>query len=159
MDLMIEWDAVTCLGRNSHTEIQSESFLFSSIKNHAVCPSLAGQPCVGHVRSASLLFSTLKWRHLGLTCMSYYIFKMDNPQGPTVQHSELCSMLTGSLDGRGLWEKRDTCECMAESLCCPPETATSLLIRYATAKSLQSCPTLCDPMDSSPPGSSVRRIL
>ena len=27
------------------------------------------------------------------------------------------------------------------------------------AKSLQSCPTLCNPMDSSPPGSSVHRIL
>ena len=29
----------------------------------------------------------------------------------------------------------------------------------AAAKLLQSCPTLCDPMDSSPPGSSVHRIL
>ena len=27
------------------------------------------------------------------------------------------------------------------------------------AKSLQSCPTLCDPIDSSPPGSSVPGIL
>ena len=27
------------------------------------------------------------------------------------------------------------------------------------AKSLQSCPTLCDPMDSSPSGASVHRIL
>ena len=27
------------------------------------------------------------------------------------------------------------------------------------AKSLQSCPTLCDPMDCSPPGSLVHRIL
>ena len=27
------------------------------------------------------------------------------------------------------------------------------------AKSVQSCPTLCDPTDSSPPGSSVHRIL
>ena len=27
------------------------------------------------------------------------------------------------------------------------------------AKLLQSCPTLCDPMDCSPPGSSVRGIL
>ena len=27
------------------------------------------------------------------------------------------------------------------------------------AKSLQSCPTLCDPTDSSPPGSSVPGIL
>ena len=29
----------------------------------------------------------------------------------------------------------------------------------AAAKSLQSCPTLCDPIDGSPPGSSVHRIL
>ena len=28
-----------------------------------------------------------------------------------------------------------------------------------TAKSLQSCPTLCDPIDSSPPGPSVPGIL
>ena len=29
----------------------------------------------------------------------------------------------------------------------------------AAAKSLQSCPTLCDPIDGSPPGSSVAGIL
>ena len=29
----------------------------------------------------------------------------------------------------------------------------------AAAKSLQLCPTLCDPIDSSPPGSPVPRIL
>ena len=29
----------------------------------------------------------------------------------------------------------------------------------AAAKSLQSCPTLCNPIDSSPPGSSVPGIL
>ena len=29
----------------------------------------------------------------------------------------------------------------------------------ATAKSLQSCPTLCDPIDGSPPGSPVPEIL
>ena len=29
----------------------------------------------------------------------------------------------------------------------------------AAAKSLQSCPTLCDPVDCSPPGSSVSGIL
>ena len=29
----------------------------------------------------------------------------------------------------------------------------------AAAESLQSCPTLCDPMDSSPPGSPVPGIL
>ena len=30
---------------------------------------------------------------------------------------------------------------------------------YAAAKSLQSCPSLCDPIDSSPAGSSVPGIL
>ena len=30
---------------------------------------------------------------------------------------------------------------------------------YLAAKSLQSCPTLCDPIDSSPPGSPVPGIL
>ena len=29
----------------------------------------------------------------------------------------------------------------------------------AAAKSLQSCPTLCDPIDGSPPGSSIPGIL
>ena len=32
-------------------------------------------------------------------------------------------------------------------------------IAAAAAKSLQSCPTLCDPIDSSPPGSPVSGIL
>ena len=30
---------------------------------------------------------------------------------------------------------------------------------YAAAKSLQSCPTLCDPMDGSLPGSSIHGIF
>ena len=34
-----------------------------------------------------------------------------------------------------------------------------ILAATATAKSLQSCPTLCDPIDSSPPGSPVPGIL
>jgi len=34
-----------------------------------------------------------------------------------------------------------------------------LLLLAAAAKSLQSCPALCDPIDSSPPGSSVHGIF
>ena len=34
-----------------------------------------------------------------------------------------------------------------------------LYLAAAAAKSLQSCPTLCDPIDSSPPGSGVPGIL
>ena len=44
------------------------------------------------------------------------IFKMDNQQGPPVQRTELCSVLCGSLDGRGVSGRTDTCVCMAESL-------------------------------------------
>ena len=33
------------------------------------------------------------------------------------------------------------------------------LVLAATAKSLQSCPALCDPIDGSPPGSSIPGIL
>ena len=39
-------------------------------------------------------------------------------------------MLCGSLDGRGVWGRMDTCICMAESLRCSPETITTLLISY-----------------------------
>ena len=52
------------------------------------------------------------------------------------------------------------CICMAEIFCCSPETITTLLISYAAAaESLQSCPTLYDPIDGSPPGSAVPGIL
>ena len=37
-------------------------------------------------------------------------------------------MLCGSLDGRGVWGRMDTCICMAESLHCSSETTTTLLI-------------------------------
>ena len=43
---------------------------------------------------------------------------------------ELSSMLCGSLDGRRVGETMDPCTCMAESLCCPPEIITTLLIGY-----------------------------
>ena len=43
---------------------------------------------------------------------------------------------------------------------CPLLHKGASLTRPATAaKSLQSCPTLCDPIDSSPPGSPIPGIL
>ena len=50
----------------------------------------------------------------------------------------------------------DTYICMVKSLCCPPEAITTLLTVHA--KSLQSCPTLCDPVDCSLPDCSVHGI-
>ena len=72
-------------------------------------------------------------------------------------------MSCGSLDGRGSGGRMNTCICMAEFLCCSPETVTIMLTSYNEKKVkvlvIQSCPTLCDPMDCSLPGSSVRGIL
>ena len=39
------------------------------------------------------------------------------------------------------------------------EISHSILYTTTTTKSLQSCPTLCDPIDGSPPGFSVHGIL
>ena len=54
-----------------------------------------------------------------------------NKQGPTLKHSELCSMSCGSLERRGVWGRMDTCICIAEFLCCPPKTiTTSAIFQY-----------------------------
>ena len=70
-------------------------------------------------------------------------------------------MLCGSLDGKRVSRRMDIGVWMAEPLSCPPETISTLLINYVCvcARSLQPCPTLCHPMDWSPPGSSVHGIL
>ena len=65
--------------------------------------------------------------------------KMDSQQGPTLQHMELCSVLCGSLDGKGVWGRMNTCICMAESLCCPSETITTLLIGYIPTQIKRTC--------------------
>ena len=41
----------------------------------------------------------------------------------------------------------------------PSEWGRLLHMLTAAAKSLQSCPTLCDPIDGNPPGSPFPRIL
>ena len=63
-----------------------------------------------------------------LGCVPNAVYKTGNQPGPTVQYRELCSVLHGSLDGRGVWGRMDPCMCMAESLCCSPKT--TVLIGY-----------------------------
>ena len=41
---------------------------------------------------------------------------------------------------------------------CHPAYLTYMQSAAAAAKSLQSCPTLCDPIDGSPPGSPVHHV-
>ena len=49
-------------------------------------------------------------------CVYTAAFRMDNQRSPTVEHRQLCSMLRGSLNGRGVWGRIDTSICMAEAL-------------------------------------------
>ena len=46
-----------------------------------------------------------------------------------------------------------------EDLLLQQPLARKAFTSFAAAKSLQSCPTLCDPIDGSPPGSPVPGIL
>ena len=46
-----------------------------------------------------------------------------------------------------------------ERVRCIERVTWKLTLLTATAKSLQSCLTLCDPIDGSPPGSAVPGIL
>ena len=70
-------------------------------------------------------------RELRMDMWRTAIFKMDSKGGPTAPGSTWnCSMLCRSLDGRGTWRRMDTCEYMADSFCCSPETITTLLIGY-----------------------------
>ena len=66
-------------------------------------------------------------RELGMDMDTLLYLKMDNEQGPTDHIAQYC----GSLGGRrGVWGRMDTCMCMAESIHCPPETISMLLIGY-----------------------------
>ena len=57
---------------------------------------------------------------------------------------------SGEREDSGIWKGR-----IEENNHCEAPAAAAA----AAAKSLQSCPTLCDPIDSSPPGSPVPGIL
>ena len=45
------------------------------------------------------------------------IFKINNQQGPPVQHRELCLILCNNLNGKRIRKRIDTCICITESLC------------------------------------------
>ena len=78
-----------------------------------------------------------------ISSLSHFIvhtakFTVDKQQGHTGEPMELCSMLCGSLDGRAVWGRMDTCRCMTESLSCPPKIVTTLLIGYTTVKKIKN---------------------
>ena len=58
-------------------------------------------------------------------------------QGACVRRRERCSMSCGSLAGSGVWGWMDACAHMAESLCCSPETSTTLLTGYTSTQTFK----------------------
>ena len=73
-----------------------------------------------------------------------------------------------SLSHTGRVKQKLLCEISLTEVWCYGDDYNNVLnikVRYpemtatATAKSLQSCPTLCDPIDGSPPGSAIPGIL
>ena len=79
-----------------------------------------------HLRLHKHLPLQIGWDWHGHTA----IFKIGDQQGPAVEHGELCSIFCNKLNGKGIWKRRDTCLGITESLCCSPETNTTLLINY-----------------------------
>ena len=63
-------------------------------------------------------------------------FKWITNKDLLLNYREFCSMLCGSLDGRGVWGRIDTCICVAESLHSSPKTTTALLIGGTVVKNL-----------------------
>ena len=60
----------------------------------------------------------------------------------------------------GLWTGVECAQSNTQGLCLIPSSLLPFIFAAATAaKSLQSCLTLCDPIDGSPPGSAVPGIL
>ena len=51
------------------------------------------------------------------------------------------------------------CQSILKTRCILVDSAAAAAAAAAAAKSRQSCPTLCDPIDGSPPGSAVPGIL
>ena len=83
---------------------------------------------------------------------------MDNQQGPTLQHGKLCSVLSGRLNGKRVWGEWIHVS-MPGSLCCPPETITTLLMTVPSFSVTSVTFSSLRTMDYSPPGSSVHCII
>ena len=55
---------------------------------------------------------------------------MDNQQGLLCSTGNSAQCYAAAWIGGWGWERMDTCICVSESIYCPPETITTLLIDY-----------------------------
>ena len=66
---------------------------------------------------------------------------------------------SGPRTGKGHFSFQSQRKAMPKNVQTPAQLHSYLMLATVTAKSLQSCPTLHDPIDSSPPGSPVPGIF
>ena len=86
----------------------------------------------------------------------------------TQAHAKTLAVIPKADNAEGIFREFATFELTREWTPSPCRTSSCyscyklipfIQVAAATAKSLQSCPTLCDPIDGSPPGSPVPGIL
>ena len=106
-------------------------------------------PCVCYLLSHVQLFATL-WTVAHQAPLSMEFFKQEHWSGLPFPSS-------GDLPDPGI--KLRSPALQVDSLLSETPGKPCLFLAAAAAKSLQPCPTLCDPIDSSPPGSAVPGIL
>ena len=76
------------------------------------------------------------------------------------QHaSKFGKLNSGHRTGKGQFSFQSQRKAMPKNAQTTAQLHSSHMLATATAKSLQSCPTLCDPIDGSPPGSPIPGIL
>ena len=85
------------------------------------------------------------------------MYKIDNQQGPTAQHRKYIQYLIITYNGRESEKEWIYVYVKLNHFAVHLKHCKSTAA--AAAKSLQSCPTLCDPIDGSSLGSSIPGIL
>ena len=72
-------------------------------------------------------------REVGIEIYTLLYLKWIANRDPLIAQGTMRNVI-GSLDGREMWGRMNTCICMAESLSCAPDTITILLIGYMPIK-------------------------
>ena len=118
-----------------------------------LAPPPPSTPSLGHHRAPS--WAPFAVQRLPTSCLFYTWWRMHVSAAPSVSSPHALGPQVHSLH-------LHLCSCPAMRSSCTiflDSTYMPCCLVAAAAKSLQSCPTLCDPIDGSPPGSAVPRIL
>ena len=112
----------------------------------------------GHKEMPFCTAGDILWR---VSFIYLFIFLKNSKTTRNIPNSESCKEICyWSCEETAFMTAGNTEYCLLGRL---GAASSSISLRYgnatATAKSIQSCPTLCDPIDGSPPGSPVPGIL